>query len=265
MWSRRVFKTKAKAILSHTYWMSFAVCLVGGIFVGGYSVASGRVSQPSGMQDYFRNGMHFSGGSYDFFNLYWGMLLGLFTAAAIAISCIGLIYHFFVSGPVEVGVSRYFLDNRKGKCAFGTLFYGFSNGKYIEVVKSIAWRYLFQLLWTLLFLIPGIIKYYSYYMVPYILADNPGIGYQRALKLSMDMTRGHKFKIFVLQLSFIGWYLLGLICCFVGTLFVNPYYRATMAEMYGTLRNNAVAQGFCSAAELNLTQGDYAADTYVPQ
>jgi uncharacterized membrane protein len=88
-------------------------------------------------------------------------------------------------------------------------------------------------------------------MVPYILADNPHIGYDRALKLSMAMTKGYKADIFFLQLSFIGWYLLGALCLGVGVLFVNPYQRATMAEMYLVLKNMAVNRGICACEELS--------------
>lgn len=66
-----------------------------------------------------------------------------------------------------------------------------------------AWMYLFTALWSLLLIVPRIIKAISYIMMPFILADNPQIGYDRALKLSMAMTKGHKGAIFVLALSFI--------------------------------------------------------------
>ena len=66
------------------------------------------------------------------------------------------------------------------------------------------------------------------------------------------MTYGHKFDIFILRLSFIGWYLLGLLCLVIGTLFVLPYEYATEAELYLVLRQNAIKQGYCSPSELNL-------------
>jgi uncharacterized membrane protein len=102
----------------------------------------------------------------------------------------------------------------------------------------------------LLLIIPGIVKSYAYSMVPYILADNPNIGYSRAVELSNQMTEGHKFDIFVLELSFIGWYLLGMLLIFVGMLFVRPYEDATKAELYIVLRQNALDNGNCTADEL---------------
>ena len=92
-------------------------------------------------------------------------------------------------------------------------------------------------LWSLLFIIPGIIKSYEYCMIPYILAENPEIEMDRAFEISRKMTKGEKWKIFVLGLSFIGWYLLGLLCCCVGTIFVDPYSEATYAELYQVMRD----------------------------
>jgi len=95
---------------------------------------------------------------------------------------------------------------------------------------------------------------YAYRMTPWILADNPGIGHRRALKLSIGMTRGHKFAIFVLDLSFIGWYILGFLACCVGLLFVAPYVQATMAELYARLRQEAVGEGLTTMEELGFVR-----------
>jgi len=103
------------------------------------------------------------------------------------------------------------------------------------------WRLFLNFLWFLLLIIPGIVALYAYRMVPYILADNPNIGYKRAVQLSVEMTRGHKFHIFGMDLSFIGWLLLGLIAFGVGVLFVLPYINATNAELYAVLKQNAIS------------------------
>jgi len=81
--------------------------------------------------------------------------------------------------------------------------YAFDKERYMDVLKAMLYRGVMNFLWYLLFIIPGIVKNYAYMMVPYILADNPNIGYKRALELSEKMTYGHKFNIFVLRLSFI--------------------------------------------------------------
>lgn len=259
MWSRAIFKRRAKKILSKSYWMAFLVCLLGGIITGGCGVVN--------FTNRFNNSSsYYAGGTpHHYFEMFSNpavIIAALCVGASIflIIMAFALAYSFFVAYPVKAGMSKFFLENRKGNTEFVKLFYAFKKGQYIDIVKGMAWQFLFQFLWTLLFIIPGIIKFYSYFMVPYILADNPNIGYKRALKLSMDMTNGYKGKIFVLQLSFIGWYLLGLICCGIGILFVNPYYQATVAEMYGTVRKNAVEKGICKPEELNLSESDYAMD-----
>ena len=111
-------------------------------------------------------------------------------------------------------------------------------------------RDVYLFLWTLLLIIPGIIKGYAYRMVPYILADNPNIGAARAIELSDQMTKGEKLDIFVLDLSFLGWILLGSLACGIGVLFVNPYVEATNAELYAALKDKAYRNGLCTPAEL---------------
>ena len=94
-------------------------------------------------------------------------------------------------------------------------------------------------LWSLLLAIPGIYKYYQYRFVPYIISDKPNLTAKNALAASREMTRGNKFKIFLLDLSFIGWYLLGLLALFVGVFFVMPYHEAAIAKLYNQLRDSS--------------------------
>ena len=105
-------------------------------------------------------------------------------------------------------------------------------------------------LWTLLLIVPGIIKSYEYYMVPYILAENPEISTKRAFEISKAMTDGHKWDLFVLDLSFILWDL-GVVCtCGLLAVYVAPYIRATHAEAYYKLKAEVVAGGSVSLTEL---------------
>lgn len=103
---------------------------------------------------------------------------------------------------------------------------------------------------AVLFVVPGVVKAYQYILVPYIVAENPRLEWRRALALSRRMTDGCKLDILVLHLSFIGWFLLGLIALAVGMLFVAPYAEATLAELYATLRLNALERGFATESEL---------------
>ena len=92
---------------------------------------------------------------------------------------------------------------------------------------------------------PGIVKSYEYRMVPYILAENPGMNRSEAFAISKQMMNGQKWDVFVLDLSFIGWHLLsGITLGIVGIFWVNPYVQATNAELYTRNREIAYQKGF---------------------
>ena len=95
-----------------------------------------------------------------------------------------------------------------------------------------------------------IIKHYEYRMVPYILSERPDLPHQRVFELSRDMTHGEKWKMLLLDLSFVGWYLLALLSCCVGWIFLQPYIEASYAELYTALREKAFGMGFSDRTEL---------------
>ena len=94
----------------------------------------------------------------------------------------------------------------------------------------------FTFLWSLLLFIPGIIKRYAYSQAMYIIAENPNLGGREALKLSEEMMKGHKMELFVLELSFLGWHLLGAMTFFIGYIWIAPYINATMANYYNYVK-----------------------------
>ena len=91
---------------------------------------------------------------------------------------------------------------------------------------------LYTILWSLLLIIPGIIKYFSYAMTPFILADKPELTVNEAIELSMKMMDGHKMDLFILSLSFIGWSILAIFTLCIGYLWLVPYIYTTMAAFY---------------------------------
>ncbi len=95
---------------------------------------------------------------------------------------------------------------------------------------------LYTFLWSLLFIIPGIVKSYSYAMTPYILLDRPELSATDAIKESEKMMNGHKMDLFILDLSFIGWILLSMLTCGILVLYVEPYMEATRAAFYLELK-----------------------------
>ena len=272
MWTRTRIKQEARNSLRRFgYWMPLLVTIVVGILSGGISTGSGTTGSitseytaeysgeltPAGfaafMQENFGDifyelGMIFE----DFFS---NPLIAFTTVFLIVIGfIIGLLVTFgwsaFVAGPIVVGKNRYFMEHRAFGSKFERIFWAFRSGRYLNVVKIMFWKEIKVFLWSLLFVIPGIIKAYEYSMVPYILAENPQISCERAFELSKQMTKGEKWKIFVLDLSFIGWIIVGLLCCCVGQVFVKPYIEATFAELYQVMREKAHGLGFSDYNEL---------------
>ncbi len=132
--------------------------------------------------------------------------------------------------------------------------YGFRD--FGRNLGGMLWMQLFIWLWSLLFIIPGIVKYYAYSMAPYLLADT-NVSATDAIRISMKMTKGYKADIFVLQLSFIGWILLTVLTCgLLQYLYVGPYMQTSMAGMYETLKANALETGAVTAEELRGTRLD---------
>lgn len=172
----------------------------------------------------------------------------------------------FVLIPLNIGENRFFVQNRFGHTQYNNVFSGFRHGYGSSVLTTFV-TYLFVGLWSLLLVVPGIIKALEYSMVPYILSDNPNIDGSRARQISRMMTDGEKGNIFVLYLSFLGWCLipfaidvvvayfnplLGTILFDIGMFFIQPYINASFAELYVFLRDRAIQCGMVHPAELNL-------------
>ena len=157
--------------------------------------------------------------------------------------CVFLV-QLLIINPMYAGCKYFFARNSREKTMVGEVAGGFDRG-YGRVVKGMFLKDLFLIFWTLLFIIPGIIKSFSYRMVPYILVDQPELTATQAITRSRQMMKGNKWRAFVLDLSFILWYLLsGLTLGLLGLFFVHPYYEATNAELYQALKNAPVDDGY---------------------
>ena len=216
---------------------------------------------------------------WDDFGPYGGAIVSVLLLIGVLAFGFGTAFRVFVSNPVDMGKCRYFVHNRFGDSRFEHLFSAFRAGyltatgamfttdllidlwlyilfvivivSLIAILNGVYMMVLLMML-SLLLLIPYVIKSYQYGFVKYLLADNPQLKGTRARQLSTMLTNGEKGSIFVLDLSFIGWYLLGALCLGLGHLFVNPYYEATRAELYIFLRERAIQNGLIDPRELNL-------------
>ncbi len=175
------------------------------------------------------------------------------TAANTLISQIpaaGAAIALILTGPLAYGTATCFLkQSRDGQpMDIVTMFDGFKNF-FADTLLIKLMTAIFTALWSLLFIIPGIIKAYSYSMVYYIKNDRPELGWNACIKESMNLMNGHKAELFVLDLSFIGWYFVGALCLGIGTLWVVPYHQATRAQFYESIRGVTVAPAAETVAE----------------
>lgn len=149
----------------------------------------------------------------------------------------------FALNIFEIGGRKYFVNNHDNQASFKDFLYGFKRG-YWKSVLTMFLRDLFTTLWTMLFIIPGIVKAYEYKMIPYLLAENPGMERREAFAKSKEMMKGNKWAAFVLDLSFLGWCLLNVLTFgTLGIFHVNPYMYQTDAELYIALRDYSIQNG----------------------
>ena len=140
-------------------------------------------------------------------------------------------------GPLAYGVARITTQLVCGKnnIDISDLFKGFTEDLTNTLILGLL-QALFTALWSLLFIVPGIVKAYSYSMASYIQQDQPNKDWKFCLNESISWMEGHKWQLFCLDLSFIGWYIVGALCLGIGTLFVEPYHQVARANFYEALK-----------------------------
>lgn len=166
----------------------------------------------------------------------------------------GFIPLILFAGPLAIGLNQFFVfnlqDRELGNFPAGLPFKA-SVENFGRKLGGFWWMELFIFLWSLLFCIPGIIKAYSYSMSQYILADCPEVKAKDALTLSKRIMKGHKWELFVFQLSFLGWDILNSFTFGLLELFyVGPYKYSSLAAYYLEVREEALRSGVITMAEL---------------
>lgn len=288
MWNRADLKANAKKIFFGNYWKTVLVTLILTFILGGLTTTVTRrfdsLSGTSQSVDWgdtsgygqwsndeildFGNSTFSGSGYQEYIELYrqfvsipksvWALV-----GVAVAIGAIiGLLITFFVIEPLKVGCYRWYILNRTANPPMGELLNSYRNG-YFNTVKIMFCKNLYTFLWSLLFIIPGIIKSYEYRMIPYLLAENPNMSKQEAFAISKELMDGNKFDAFVLDLSFILWNIVGsLLFGLPGIFFVNPYVQLTNVELYvrlcqirGERHNSADNQDFNQSFNQNNFSG----------
>lgn len=176
-------------------------------------------------------------------SLHFGTVFGvvivssLILTACVAIPTVGTVASAVLKGVLGVGVAIVLLRVIRGEpFKFSDMFNGFNNfgtNCLAGILMSV-----FTFLWSLLFIIPGIVKAYSYSMTNYILAEHPEFTASGAIKESQRIMHGHKADLFVLRLSFIGWALLCVVTFGLATIYVMPYMQIAEAKFYDSIKDN---------------------------
>ncbi len=241
MWTTEELKERGKAASQANYWPS----VLAGIVLLATSRAAGG---GGGGNSFSRLGKDIQSG-----NMSTEEMITIVTVliSVIAVSVIvAYVFKIFLTNPIHFGCRKFFLENSYGPANIKEMVYAFSS-HYKNVMAAGFMKDLYLFLWGLLFIIPRIIKSYSYMMVPYIIADNPEMSANEAITRSREMMDGQKWNVFCMQLSFLGWFILD--CCtlfILGVFYVHPWYYATEAELYRSLKGDAGT--------------DYADETFVP-
>ena len=158
------------------------------------------------------------------------ILSTILIAVGGAMGLLGLA-QFIIGGTVQLGYAGFLLrQNRRQDPRFSDLF-----SEFYRIGRGFAQMFLvglYTFLWTLLLIIPGIVKSYSYAMTPFIMADHPELTANQAIARSRQIMNGHKWELFVLDFTFLGWMLLGCLTMGIGLLWVIPYVNAAHAAFY---------------------------------
>ena len=264
MWNRIELKAAAKQRFHSNYWPSVVVAVILSITLGTFSFGNSFSnatsdnyysssdinnilsdspipdSSYSDMSAYMKNYI-----SSIFPGVNVNTILQGLSLIILIVGLLSILLNVFVFNPLQVGCQHWFIRSRtEDNYNIGSVGFTFKEG-YGNVTKTMFLKQLYTFFWSLLFVFPGIIKSYEYRMVPYILAENPGMDSKQVFEISKRMMNGQKMETFILDLSFIGWALVaGITCGIAGVFYVAPYVNATNTELYAFNKVQAYNEGY---------------------
>ena len=254
MWDRKIIKTWAKQDLANGRYkkallITWLTGIIGGmipfLFQYAFQIQFANryyayVAVPATWEEFIPIGVH---------SLFTGeencwALYGLFGGLAV-------LNLFFVQKIFQIGQDAFYLRliQGNGRCRDG--FAGFGRG-YVRRVAAMTETALIVVLWGILFVVPGVVKSLEYSMVPWLLAENPTMTGREARAISRRMTRGEKGSIFVLHLSFLGWFLLANLVAQLPVSFVNVLLFAQTGFFWGASMGGNLVMGLLSALTASL-------------
>lgn len=257
-WTRKSLKQRGKAAMMMNYWKTVLVSLILGLLLSG----AFTVGFNGGRGDYYTNTtdsvsvvtedlnqaansttINLPGdinGSMDALANIITPAVGLAIVGVVLLIVLVtiiviLLINAFLFNPLEVGGRRFFLQNLHTKAEVKEVAFGYDHC-YKNNVKTLFLRDLYTILWSLLFIIPGIVKFYQYRMMPYILSEHPDMPTDEVFARSKELMHGQKWRTFVLDLSFLGWEILSILTLgLLHIFFVGPYRNMTFAALYEAL------------------------------
>lgn len=210
----------ARENLSGNWGLSIGACLLAAI-MGGMLIGSSFLPQLN---------IHMENQDIESWEQFFRVTLG---STTLSVNTINLV-HFILGGVIQLGYAQFLLKQyNRANFEVKDLFSQFE--RFGQAFLQRFLRILYTSLWSLLFIIPGIVKSYAYAMTPFIMAENPEMTASEAITASKEMMDGHKGELFTLDLTFIGWELLCLLTLNIGHLWLNPYKNAAYAVFYKDL------------------------------
>ena len=209
MWTREELKQNAKNTLRDKYWTILGVSVLAGILQGSFFTIITELVNPT--HTYLTVLGNYAIDVNGLIRLW------------IIVTVISFLYSIFLGHTILIGAYKYFILSIKENPSTSTLF-DFFKTSYWNIVKVMFFYQIKIVLWTLCC------------MVPYILAEHPKMESTEVFERSRMLTQNNKLNIFVLEISFIGWLFLGMMCCGIGVIFVSPYIDITMTHLYLKLK-----------------------------
>ena len=254
---RKILKENAKANMKKNHWLFVAIAFVMGLGTSNPSFSFSFNIDTEDLTSFFSNPEQ---GQSQLSKLLTDES-ALITIAVLFISAIFLFLvttvistalQAFVFTPLRAGGIRFLLKQRKNNPArFSELICNFKDKTFLNIAITTLIKTLYIFAYTLLFIVPGIIKSYEYWAVTYILAVRPDIDRKEALRLSKTIMDGHKMELFMLDLSFFGWRILSSVACgLVGILYVSPYIECTFVEFFSYIRTEAIKNEIITANDI---------------
>ena len=262
MWERSQLKERAKITFKRCYWKAVLVSFIAFVLTGGMGEVANNASEmrdtynstysENYTDEYEDTSLDLKGGATSLLeSIFADGLVLPFVNIFIVAFILSLLIKLLIAYPIRIGKNNYFMGIMHKEKPVKSILFLYKSGKLKSSIFTMFMMDLFIYLWSLLLLIPGIVKSYEYRMIPYILSENPNISRTRAFEISKNMMYGNKWSVFELDLSFLGWYILSVLTLGLLSIFyVNPYMESTNAELYAFLREEALEKGYAEESEL---------------